>query len=66
MTKPSYSKEMRAFAKENFRHLCTIAIPGMCFQGPCTNEELEVVSKALKEVVEMRQRRNVRDSNYDD
>jgi alpha-beta hydrolase superfamily lysophospholipase len=44
--KPSYPKEMRERAKQDGTHLVTVDVPGLCFQGPVTKEQ-------VKEAVEM-------------
>ena len=42
----TYTKEMRERAKADKRHLVTIDVPRICFQGPCSAEE-------VKEAIEM-------------
>lgn len=48
----SYSKEMRERAKQDNKHLITVDVPGLCFQGPCTAEEkkeaIEMVTRWIK------------------
>ena len=39
----TYSKEMRDRAKADKKHLITLDVPGMTFQGPCTNEQVKEV-----------------------
>ena len=49
----SYPKEMRDKATADKKHLVTLDVPGMLFQGPCTKDQvLEVfalVTKWMKE-----------------
>jgi hypothetical protein len=44
--KISYPKEMKERAKADGRHLVTLDVPGMTFQGPCSKDQ-------VKEVFEM-------------
>jgi hypothetical protein len=46
MKKISYPAEMRDRAKADGRHLVTVDVPGMTFQGPCS-------AKQVKEACEM-------------
>lgn len=39
MKRVTYSQEMRDRAKADKKHLVTIDVPGMTFQGPCTKAE---------------------------
>lgn len=48
----SYPAEMKERAKQDKRHLVTVDVPGMTFQGPCTKDQcreaIEMVTRWFK------------------
>lgn len=53
--KPSYSKEMRARAKQDGRHLVTIDVPGMCFKGPVDKKFVNQLLRLVVRIGESKQ-----------
>jgi hypothetical protein len=49
-----YEKEQIKYANEHHLKLCTLAIPGMTFQGPCTVEETKVIADCMIKIQDMR------------
>jgi hypothetical protein len=47
MAKPSYPKDMKERAKKDGKKLITVDVPGFCFQGPATNEEVSQLMKLI-------------------
>lgn len=45
--KPSYSKALRAIAKERGLHLATVDLPGICYKGPITTEQVKEATEML-------------------
>ena len=41
MKKISYTKQMRDRAKVDGKHLVTVDVPGLTFQGPCSEAEVK-------------------------
>lgn len=53
----SYPREMRARAKADGRHLVTVDIPGISFQGPVTKDVVKELEAFLLRLFETRGRK---------